>query len=163
MCTFIRGRRCHAGLEKWHCNTWSLSCRWNKWPPRMLNVDVAAQSVCLVWLAYGPILNFVVRRVHVKQVGTWLEINTLIDWIYWFIDRWSIIYHVVCCLYVALKLGLPLVPVHADNTTHGDKLLRGVNFASAASGIMGYTGLNFVSFLRTQWATVDWKNVILNR
>ena len=49
--------------------------------------------------------------------------------------------------FVALKLGLPLVPIFADNTTQGDKLLQGVNFASAASGIMGYTGLNFVRVL----------------
>ena len=50
-------------------------------------------------------------------------------------------------IFVALKLGLPLVPIYADNSTQGAKLLKGVNFASAASGIMGYSGLNFVRVL----------------
>ncbi|KAI5060877.1 hypothetical protein GOP47_0023382 [Adiantum capillus-veneris] len=42
--------------------------------------------------------------------------------------------------YLALKLGLPLIPIHSDPSTKGAKLLYGVNFASAASGIQAYTG-----------------------
>ena len=47
----------------------------------------------------------------------------------------------------AMKLGLPLVPAYANRSIQGAKLLQGVNFASGASGIMGYTGIEFVRFL----------------
>ncbi|KAH7292433.1 hypothetical protein KP509_29G067800 [Ceratopteris richardii] len=45
--------------------------------------------------------------------------------------------------YFAFKLGLPPPPAHSDPSTNGTRLLQGVNFASAASGIEPYTGLNF--------------------
>ncbi|MCO5562960.1 hypothetical protein L7F22_016596 [Adiantum nelumboides] len=39
---------------------------------------------------------------------------------------------------IALKLGLPLTPIHSDPSTKGMNLLHGVNFASAGSGIQSY-------------------------
>jgi hypothetical protein len=39
-------------------------------------------------------------------------------------------------------LGLPLLPSHNDAT--GDAALHGVNYASAAAGILDNTGQNFV-------------------
>lgn len=45
--------------------------------------------------------------------------------------------------YLAFHLGLPSPPIYADPATKGAKLLQGVNFASAASGIQPYTGFNF--------------------
>ena len=51
------------------------------------------------------------------------------------------------CIDSAMKLGLPLVPVYANQSIQGAKLLQGVNFASGASRIMGYTGIEFVRFL----------------
>lgn len=41
-------------------------------------------------------------------------------------------------------LGLPLIPPHSEAS--GKQMKRGVNFASAASGILDITGRNFVSF-----------------
>ncbi|KAL5202044.1 hypothetical protein ABZP36_012996 [Zizania latifolia] len=43
---------------------------------------------------------------------------------------------------IAELLGLPLLPSHNDAT--GDAALRGVNYASAAAGILDNTGQNFV-------------------
>ncbi|XP_056852171.1 GDSL esterase/lipase At1g71691 [Raphanus sativus] len=43
---------------------------------------------------------------------------------------------------IAQLLGLPLVPAYSDAT--GDQVLRGVNYASAAAGILPDTGGNFV-------------------
>lgn len=45
--------------------------------------------------------------------------------------------------YLAMTLGLPLVPIYESPSTTGTNLLKGVNFASAASGITSYAGLNF--------------------
>ncbi|KAH7292453.1 hypothetical protein KP509_29G069500 [Ceratopteris richardii] len=45
--------------------------------------------------------------------------------------------------YFSFKLGLPPPAVHSDPSTVGSRLLQGVNFASAASGIQPYTGVNF--------------------
>ena len=43
----------------------------------------------------------------------------------------------------AQLLGLPLLPSHPDASS-ADAALRGVNFASAAAGILDNTGQNFV-------------------
>ncbi|KAF8049898.1 hypothetical protein N665_2097s0010 [Sinapis alba] len=43
---------------------------------------------------------------------------------------------------IAQLLGLPLVPAYSEAT--GDQVLRGVNYASAAAGILPDTGGNFV-------------------
>ncbi|MCO5580355.1 hypothetical protein L7F22_034221 [Adiantum nelumboides] len=53
---------------------------------------------------------------------------------------------------IALKLGLPLTPIHSDPSTKGVKLLHGVNFGSAGSGIQSYVGreLGKVSSLDAQ-------------
>lgn len=48
-------------------------------------------------------------------------------------------------LITAAELGLPLVPPFMDPATKGSKLLQGVNFASAGSGILNSTGMFFVS------------------
>ncbi|XXG87001.1 hypothetical protein AAC387_Pa11g1796 [Persea americana] len=41
------------------------------------------------------------------------------------------------------KLGLPYPPPYADQFTSGSRLLRGVNYASAAGGILDETGQHF--------------------
>ncbi|KAF6152380.1 hypothetical protein GIB67_028422 [Kingdonia uniflora] len=43
---------------------------------------------------------------------------------------------------IAELLGLPLIP--ADSQSSGDQVLHGVNYASAAAGILDITGRNFV-------------------
>lgn len=51
-----------------------------------------------------------------------------------------------CCsiglLFAAELLGLPLIP--AASVVSGDDALHGVNYASAAAGILDITGRNFV-------------------
>lgn len=47
-------------------------------------------------------------------------------------------------------LGLPLIPAFSQVSNSRDQMARGVNFASAASGILDITGRNFVSIL------LDW-------
>ncbi|KAL5704054.1 hypothetical protein ACHQM5_022528 [Ranunculus cassubicifolius] len=44
---------------------------------------------------------------------------------------------------IAQLLGLPLIPPHSQAS--GDNMLHGVNYASAAAGILDITGRNFVS------------------
>ncbi|KAJ8759496.1 hypothetical protein K2173_007109 [Erythroxylum novogranatense] len=43
---------------------------------------------------------------------------------------------------IAELLGLPLIPPHSESS--GDEVLHGVNYASAAAGILDITGRNFV-------------------
>ena len=43
-------------------------------------------------------------------------------------------------------LGLPLIPSYSQASNSGDQMVHGVNFASAAAGILDITGRNFVSF-----------------
>ncbi|XLR67194.1 hypothetical protein S83_017866 [Arachis hypogaea] len=43
---------------------------------------------------------------------------------------------------IAELLGLPLIPAYSEAS--GDKVLHGVNYASAAAGILDATGRNFV-------------------
>lgn len=43
----------------------------------------------------------------------------------------------------AEQLGLPLIPAYSEAS--GDQVLHGVNYASAAAGILDITGRNFVS------------------
>ncbi|XP_024963858.1 GDSL esterase/lipase At1g71691-like [Cynara cardunculus var. scolymus] len=45
---------------------------------------------------------------------------------------------------IAELLGLPLIPAYSEASNSGDQMLHGVNFASAASGILDITGRNFV-------------------
>ncbi|GLJ29345.1 hypothetical protein SUGI_0578740 [Cryptomeria japonica] len=42
--------------------------------------------------------------------------------------------------FLSFKLGLPLIPIYADPNTKGENLLKGVNYASGASGIENYSG-----------------------
>ncbi|MCL7043118.1 hypothetical protein MKW94_022801 [Papaver nudicaule] len=44
---------------------------------------------------------------------------------------------------LADKLGIPYVPSFADPTTRGSRLLNGVNYASAAAGILDETGQHY--------------------
>lgn len=46
-------------------------------------------------------------------------------------------------IYAAEQLGLPLTPAYSEAS--GEEVLHGVNFASAAAGILDITGRNFVS------------------
>ena len=46
-------------------------------------------------------------------------------------------------IHAAMLLGLPLVPAFSEAS--GAQSLRGVNYASAAAGILDATGRNFVS------------------
>lgn len=48
-------------------------------------------------------------------------------------------------LYVANLLGLPLIPPNSQAS--GEAALHGVNYASAAAGILNVTGQNFVSYI----------------
>ena len=60
-----------------------------------------------------------------------------------------IVYCILFCfllfLYVANLLGLPLIPPNSQAS--GEAALHGVNYASAASGILDVTGQNFVSYI----------------
>ena len=47
------------------------------------------------------------------------------------------------CICAAELLGLPLIPPYS--TTSGNQALNGVNYASAAAGILDVTGRNFVT------------------
>ncbi|KAM7278020.1 hypothetical protein ACFE04_005154 [Oxalis oulophora] len=44
---------------------------------------------------------------------------------------------------IAEMLGLPLIPAHSEAS--GDQVMHGVNYASAAAGILDITGRNFVT------------------
>lgn len=48
-------------------------------------------------------------------------------------------------IYAAELLGLPLIPAYSEAS--GEQLLHGVNYASAAAGILDITGRNFVRLL----------------
>ncbi|KAL7596337.1 hypothetical protein Lser_V15G31227 [Lactuca serriola] len=45
---------------------------------------------------------------------------------------------------IAELLGLPLIPAYSQASSSADQMLHGVNFASAAAGILDITGRNFV-------------------
>ncbi|KAK1407569.1 hypothetical protein QVD17_39188 [Tagetes erecta] len=45
---------------------------------------------------------------------------------------------------IAELLGLPLIPAYSQASNSADQMLHGVNFASAAAGILDNTGRNFV-------------------
>ncbi|XP_015057321.2 GDSL esterase/lipase At1g71691-like [Solanum pennellii] len=45
---------------------------------------------------------------------------------------------------IAEQLGLPLIPAHSEASSSGEQMRFGVNYASAASGILDDTGRNFV-------------------
>lgn len=47
-------------------------------------------------------------------------------------------------IFAAELLGLPLIPPYTE-ATDGDRWRYGVNYASAAAGILDITGRNFVS------------------
>lgn len=50
-------------------------------------------------------------------------------------------------MWTAEQLGLPLIPAHSEASSSGEQMRFGVNYASAASGILDDTGRNFVSSL----------------
>ena len=41
-------------------------------------------------------------------------------------------------------LGLPFVPAYLNPQSHGNAILRGVNYASGAGGILDVSGKNYV-------------------
>jgi hypothetical protein len=51
-----------------------------------------------------------------------------------------------CALHFSAELlGLPLVPAYSEASRSVEQLLQGVNYASAAAGILDDSGGNFVS------------------
>jgi hypothetical protein len=51
-----------------------------------------------------------------------------------------------CVVYFSAELlGLPLVPAYSQASHSVEQLLQGVNYASAAAGILDDSGGNFVS------------------
>lgn len=48
-------------------------------------------------------------------------------------------------MHAAELLGLPLIPAYSQASNSADQMLHGVNFASAAAGILDNTGRNFVT------------------
>lgn len=52
-----------------------------------------------------------------------------------------------CSVKTAQLLGIPSPPPFADPTTSGNRILQGVNHASAAAGILDESGYNYVFFL----------------
>lgn len=48
------------------------------------------------------------------------------------------------CIDIGALLGLPYIPAFANPTTVGSRILGGVNYASAAGGILDETGQTFV-------------------
>lgn len=57
--------------------------------------------------------------------------------------------------FLAEELGLPLVPPFLDSSTKGQKLLQGVNYASAGSGILNSTGMFFGEIITT-WKQLEY-------
>ncbi|KAG0560376.1 hypothetical protein KC19_10G176300 [Ceratodon purpureus] len=57
--------------------------------------------------------------------------------------------------FLAAELGLPLVPPFMDPETKGSKLLQGVNYASAGSGILNSTGMFFGEIITT-WKQLEY-------
>ncbi|KAG5576110.1 hypothetical protein H5410_056244 [Solanum commersonii] len=49
----------------------------------------------------------------------------------------------IVCMWTAEQLGLPLIPAHSEASS-GEQMRFGVNYASAAAGILDDTGRNFV-------------------
>ncbi|CAN6446748.1 unnamed protein product [Victoria cruziana] len=47
--------------------------------------------------------------------------------------------------YAAMALGLPLAPAYLEAKLKGLNMLKGINFASAAAGILDETGANYVA------------------
>lgn len=50
-------------------------------------------------------------------------------------------------LITAQYLGLPIIPPYFSLTSFGKHILRGINYASAAAGILDETGRHYVSLL----------------
>lgn len=53
------------------------------------------------------------------------------------------------------QLGIPFAPVFLDPATKGRAILRGVNYASGGSGILDFTGYNFVRALKMPIRLID--------
>ncbi|KAJ0789693.1 putative triacylglycerol lipase [Helianthus annuus] len=59
---------------------------------------------------------------------------------------------------IAELLGLPLIPAYSQASTSADQMLHGVNFASAAAGILDNTGGNFVGRIPFNQQINNFKN-----
>lgn len=57
--------------------------------------------------------------------------------------------YVFFVLVPANMMGLPSPPAYADPNTVGNRILQGVNYASAAAGILDETGQNYVIIFPT--------------
>ena len=56
---------------------------------------------------------------------------------------------------IGALLGLPYLPAFANPTTVGSRILLGVNYASAAGGILDETGQNFVIIINNIMLYLD--------
>ena len=50
-------------------------------------------------------------------------------------------------MHTAQKMGVPYPPSYLNPRSRGPAILQGLNYASAAAGILDSTGFNFVSGL----------------
>jgi hypothetical protein len=70
-------------------------------------------------------------------------------------------------IFSAELLGLPLVPPYSQASGSGQQLLQGVNYASAAAGILDDSGGNFVrtcpSMIRTSEVLIAFVTMITCR
>lgn len=58
-----------------------------------------------------------------------------------------IVDHVVLLGFVGDLIGIPNLPAFANPSATGKNILRGVNYASAAAGILDETGQNLVRYI----------------
>lgn len=56
--------------------------------------------------------------------------------------------HKLSPITAAMALGLPLAPAYLEAKLKGLNMLKGINFASAAAGILDETGANYVTIIR---------------
>ncbi|KAK1433382.1 hypothetical protein QVD17_10292 [Tagetes erecta] len=61
---------------------------------------------------------------------------------------------------IAQLLGLPLIPPYSQASNSRDQMLHGVNFASAAAGILDITGRNFVDRLPFNQQIKNFENAL---
>eukprot|EP01018_Ginkgo_biloba_P038529 Gb_24613 [translate_table: standard] len=61
---------------------------------------------------------------------------------------------------LANLLGLPFIPPYLDSSTHGRNVVRGVNYASAAGGILDESGKNYVARISFNQQIANFQNTL---